>query len=216
MIVKIIEPASNTYLTGTGTVEIEVQDNESGIDKVDLWVGTNSDWTLGTDTSPGVFGTRTGNLVTTKYTDGSYNLYGVAIDQAGNIATSTLPYPITIDNTKPATPTLVSVTNPALSGRLNLSWTQGTDTNLAGYKVHIGSQSGSYTQTQDTGSTATSYQLTGLTNGTTYYIAISAYDKAGNESTKSNELFGTSTGTLAKIRIENQRHHLLHCYLCLR
>ncbi|MBU0456488.1 MAG: right-handed parallel beta-helix repeat-containing protein, partial [Gammaproteobacteria bacterium] len=111
---------------------------------------------------------------------------------------------VTLDGILPSTPTLVSVTNPAQDRRLNLIWTQGTDTNLAGYKVYIGSQSGTYTQIIDTGSIATNYQLTGLTNGTTYYIAISAYDKAGNESDKSNQISGIPTGSLSKIRIVNQ------------
>ena len=203
VISRVIEPASNTYLSGTITIKLEVQDNESGIDKVELWVGTMTDCIWGTDTDRGILGTMTINLDTTKYPDGVYNLCCVAIDFGQNRATSTISYPVTIDNTKPAIPTLISVTNPALDGRLNLLWTQGTDTNLAGYKIHIGTQTGTYTSIIDTGSTLTTHTLGSLTNGTCYYINISAIDKAGNDSGLSNELSGIPTGPPASITVSS-------------
>ncbi|MEW6606441.1 MAG: fibronectin type III domain-containing protein, partial [bacterium] len=201
IIANIIEPASNTFLAGTVTIKAQAQDNESGIDKMELWVGTKTDCLLETDISAGIPGTTTSNLITTNYLDGIYDLFCVAIDHVGNRATSTIPYPITIDNTKPQTPTLVSITNGVLDGKLNLIWTPGTDTNLVGYKIHYGTESGTYTSIQNTGTIATTYTLGNLTNGICYYMAISAYDQAGNEGDKSNELFGIPTGPLANIRI---------------
>jgi hypothetical protein len=148
-------------------------------------------------------GTFTCNLPGTD-TDGLWFFYTKAGDIAGNIESVTgSDTSIIVDTTKPAIPTLISVENPAQDGRLNLSWTPGTDTNLAGYKIHYGTQSGTYTQVVSV-FVSTSSTLDSLTNGTCYYIVISAYDKAGNESDRSNELSGVPTGSLTKIRIEDQ------------
>ena len=72
--------------------------------------------------------------------------------------------------------------------------TDGTSaTNLAGYKVHIGSATRSYQQKIDVGN-STSYTAGGLLDGSTYYFAVTAYDTFGVESAYSNEAtksFGT-------------------------
>ncbi|MDI6735354.1 MAG: fibronectin type III domain-containing protein [bacterium] len=111
-----------------------------------------------------------------------------------------------VDFIMPASPTLISVVNPGLDGRLNLEWTPGTNTNLSGYKIHYGTTSGIYTQIIDTGSITTTYQLVGLTNGQTYYIAVSAYDKAGSESNRSNEGFGIPTGPFTQVKIVDRNN----------
>lgn len=57
--------------------------------------------------------------------------------------------------------------------QLSVSW----DANIGlvdGYKVYWGIESGNYTSSVDVGKTTT-YTITGLTNGTTYYVAIKAY-----------------------------------------
>jgi hypothetical protein len=53
-------------------------------------------------------------------------------------------------------------------------------TALAGFKVYYGTTPGVYTSV-DVGP-ANSYQVIGLTKGTTYYFAVTAYDSSGNES----------------------------------
>ncbi len=204
-VAQIITPGSNTLLSGTITVEAKVCDMETGVDQTKFYWGTMTIYTNGFNVDAGVIKTRTATWKTAEFPDGTDNLYCVAIDFAGNRATSTLPYPVTVDNTSPATPTLVSVTNPAADGKLNLTWmVPGTDTTLIGYKIYYGIKSGIYTQVVDTGSISTNHQLTGLTNGTTYYIAVSAYDNAGNESVKSNEQSGIPTGPLTNIQIEDE------------
>ena len=57
---------------------------------------------------------------------------------------------------------------------------------LAGYKVHYGTAPGSYTGSVDVG-TVTSCSISGLGAGT-YYLVVTAYNKAGAESTYSNEV----------------------------
>ena len=85
-----------------------------------------------------------------------------------------------------------SATN-ALAAQAALSWSapinaDGTPvTNLKGYKVHVGTTPGSYSQHLDVGN-VTSYTLTSLAEGTTYYTAVSDYDTNGAESGYSNEV----------------------------
>jgi hypothetical protein len=68
-----------------------------------------------------------------------------------------------------------------------LSWYPNTETNLAGYKIHIGTAAGIYNATVDVRN-VTSYNLSNLAIGTTYYFAVSAYDTAGTDSALSNEV----------------------------
>ena len=69
-------------------------------------------------------------------------------------------------------------------------------TDLAGYKVYVGTATGVYGNSIDVGMATQSgntvtYSLSGLTPGQTYYIAITAYDIDNNESPYSNEVIGT-------------------------
>ena len=81
----------------------------------------------------------------------------------------------------------------ACAGQATLSWSapaaysDGTPvTALGGYKVYAGTAPGAYSQTIDVGN-VTSYTLTGLNNGATYYFAVTAYDASGNVSGFSNQ-----------------------------
>jgi fibronectin type III domain protein len=66
-----------------------------------------------------------------------------------------------------------------------LSWTAVPDSSVLGYKVYWGTTSHQYDSHADVGSAA-SYTLSGLTSGTTYYFAVSAY-RVGGESALSTE-----------------------------
>jgi len=97
----------------------------------------------------------------------------------------------------------VTVTGGGGSGTINLAWDQVTTnadstpcTDLAGYKIYYGTSTGSYgtpvtvAMSSLRDPTAPAYSLTGLTNGTTYYIVVTAFDTAGNEGVYSNEVSG--------------------------
>jgi len=71
----------------------------------------------------------------------------------------------------PQAPTGVTVT-PG-DRQLTVSWNANQEP-VDGYKVYWGTESRNYTNTADAGKT-TSYTITELTNGTTYYIAVKAY-----------------------------------------
>jgi hypothetical protein len=68
-----------------------------------------------------------------------------------------------------------------------LAWDANTETDLAGYKIHYGTASGSYTTHVDVHN-ITTFMVTGLSPGQTYYFAASAYDTSGSESGYSNEV----------------------------
>src|SRR4029450_8619624 len=82
---------------------------------------------------------------------------------------------------------------PAQATQVQLAWdaplqANGTPVpNLAGYKLYYGSQSGQYHTAIPVGMTTT-YTVTNISAGQTYYFAATAYDTAGTESAFSNEV----------------------------
>jgi hypothetical protein len=83
----------------------------------------------------------------------------------------------------------LSATN-VYSAQVTIVWNPNNESDLAGYKIYYGSLSGNYDSFVDVGN-QTSYPLSGLVEGETYYIALTAYDINGNESGYSGELFYT-------------------------
>ena len=57
------------------------------------------------------------------------------------------------------------------------TWNQNAESDIAGYKLSYGTQSGAYSTTVDTGN-VTTWSLT-LAAGQTYYLALQAYDTSG-------------------------------------
>jgi hypothetical protein len=88
----------------------------------------------------------------------------------------------------PAAPKGLTTTD----GTILLNWTRNRETNLAGYKVYYGTAPGQYTQSLDVGN-ASWFLVPGLSDGTTYYFALKAYNLAGIASTAfSNEVSATA------------------------
>ncbi len=69
---------------------------------------------------------------------------------------------------------------------LQVSWNANSEADLAGYKLYYGTQANTYGQPVDVGN-ATTYTINSVQSGSTYYVAVSAYDTTRNESTKSTE-----------------------------
>lgn len=69
----------------------------------------------------------------------------------------------------------------------SLAWDPVDDPAVAGYKVHYGTASRTYDTIEDVGS-ATSYPITDLAAGVTYYFAVTAYDTSLTDSDYSAEL----------------------------
>ncbi len=77
---------------------------------------------------------------------------------------------------------------------ITLSWTPpstnadgSTLTDMGGYTIYYGTQSGNYTYSIDAGN-VTSYSIDSLVPGFVYYFAVTAYDISGNESAYSSEV----------------------------
>ncbi len=79
------------------------------------------------------------------------------------------------------------------AANISLQWTAPTTNadgttcdDLAGYKIHYGTTSGTYIEVIDVGN-VTAYTVESLADGT-YYFAATAYDTSGNVSDYSNEV----------------------------
>ena len=101
------------------------------------------------------------------YTDGPVSAVGV-----GTLDTATPP---PTDSLPPSAPLAVAVTSATATG-VSLSWPASSDNiGVAGYDVYLnGTGAGT--------STTTSYSVSGLACGTTYFFSIDAFDAAGNRS----------------------------------
>lgn len=98
--------------------------------------------------------------------------------------------PSAVDSTAPPVPTGVSATGGHTT--VQVSWTAVSAADLAGYRVYRGpSASGPWTEATTNPVGGTTFQVTGLTNGTTYWFAVSSEDVSGNESARSTAASAT-------------------------
>ena len=138
-----------------------------------------------------VDGSLAGTTATTSYTvsglscGSSHQIVVDAFDAAGNrspqasatMATSACPAPPPGDTTSPSTPTGLAVSSAGQTS-LALSWNASSDNvGVAGYGVYKNG-------TLAASPAGTSYTLTGLSCGTSYTVAVDAFDAAGNRSSK--------------------------------
>jgi hypothetical protein len=81
---------------------------------------------------------------------------------------------------------LLTFSSTVLAQTPTVAWNANTESDLAGYVVQYGTQSGTPTSSVDVGN-VTSRQFTGLTAGATYYFRVVAYNTSGATSGPSNE-----------------------------
>ena len=67
-------------------------------------------------------------------------------------------------------------------------WDANTDSDLAGYKLYVGTLSHVYDGSRTITTTDVVATATGLSNGSQYFFAVTAFDLKGNESTFSAEM----------------------------
>jgi len=77
---------------------------------------------------------------------------------------------------------------PAAAADVSLAWDPSPSPAITGYKIYVGTASRVYGAPITIG-IQTTYTVTGLAAGSTFYFAATAYDAAGNESDFSNEVF---------------------------
>ncbi len=75
----------------------------------------------------------------------------------------------------------------AFAQQVTLAWNPNTEADLGGYRVYSGTASRTYPNISNVGN-STNCTISGLTAGSTYYFAVTAYDNAGNEGGYSNEV----------------------------
>lgn len=79
----------------------------------------------------------------------------------------------------------MAIATSAAGGTVSLAWDAVSAPTLTGYYVYYGTSTAGMTTRINAGN-VTSYTVSGLTDGASYYFAATAYDNAGAESSKSN------------------------------
>ncbi len=124
--------------------------------------------------------------------EGTYEIFVYVTGSTGAVGRTSTP--LVFDTVPPTVPQDVKL-GPGGTGRLDVSWSASTDTGsgVANYRVFFGTSPGVYDGSSspvDAGD-KTSTTLSGLSDGNTYYVAVSAVDGAGNESAMSAEVSGS-------------------------
>ena len=73
---------------------------------------------------------------------------------------------------------LLTLSATGFSAQISLAWSPNTESNLGGYRLYYGTSSGNYSQTISVG-LSTNYTVTNLTEGETYYFALTAVSAEG-------------------------------------
>lgn len=124
-------------------------------------------------------------------------------ERAQNVAPSPVPAPTPSPTPSPSpspsptpSPAPAPTPTPAPSpASITVSWNANTEADLRGYRVYFGTSSGTYQQVRGAGLDAgrsTTFTISNLRAGATYYIAVTGYDTAGNESAFSGEVSGAA------------------------
>jgi hypothetical protein len=92
----------------------------------------------------------------------------------------------------PAAPTGVVVLDPETGARLQVSWTASPETDLKQYEVRYGTEPGVYPNVSSPGKNSSTV-ISGLTNGVTYYVVITATNTSDLTSAFSAERTGVPT-----------------------
>ena len=79
----------------------------------------------------------------------------------------------------------------AATASIAVSWNANDEPDLSGYRVYYGTAPGNYRSSKEAGRN-TNFTIADLVAGQTYYIAVTSYDSAGNESAYSSEVSGSA------------------------
>jgi YVTN family beta-propeller protein len=125
--------------------------------------------------------------------DGAYEVF-VHVTGSERGAVGRTSAPLVLDTVPPPAPTDPKVELGG-SGILTVSWSAAADqgSGISRYKVYFGTSPGIYDAPGSPfeAGDATQANLTGLVNGTTYFVAVSAVDGADNEGPLSTEVSGS-------------------------
>ncbi len=98
----------------------------------------------------------------------------------------------------PANPGNLQWSDPEVGGRIDLTWTANSESDLDFYEVHYSTTPNCFaeptcTPDVDNAGRKNSYSLTGLQNDTTYYIVVTATNTSGKRSGPSNQVEAIAT-----------------------
>ena len=85
---------------------------------------------------------------------------------------------------------------------LKVVWNPNPENDIAGYKVHLGTKSGTFSKVADVGN-ATTHAFSALVPSTTYFCAVQAYNTAGLTSQLSEEISFTTNPPGPEITVKD-------------
>jgi hypothetical protein len=172
--VSIISPMSKTYTVTSTPTSIPLTYT---IDEPTDWQGYSLDGAANV--------TLTGNTVLSGLSQGSHSLSVYANDTSGNWGSDSVSFTIKkktipIINWPPKPVTNNDPTN-ITGDSMSLSWTRNEDFDFRKYVVYCSTSFNDLGQKVDeiTDKSDTTYQMTGLAEGTTYYCIVRVYDSGG-------------------------------------
>ncbi|MCC2641466.1 MAG: exported protein of unknown function [Nitrospira sp.] len=125
---------------------------------------------------------------TTGMAAGTYSGVVYIVDSGPNNYSNTIRIPITVTIKGQDPDNGNDGDNVQPNRSATISWTANTEADLAGYRLYVGTRSGVYSLVPHEVVGPTSFTLPNLAVGTTYYFAVTAFDKTNHESAKSGEL----------------------------
>ncbi|PYY18208.1 MAG: alpha-amylase, partial [Acidobacteria bacterium] len=121
-------------------------------------------------------------------TEGNFTTTGGALQATVGPESALLLCTGSVNLKPPAPPTALNVTKEA-AGQVVLTW--NASSGATAYNVYRSPLSGGgYTKANSSAVSGTSFTVTGLANGSTYYFVVKALDADGNEGEASNEVSG--------------------------
>jgi hypothetical protein len=170
-----LSPSSLSYAATQGAANPTNQNisltNSGGT--LNWTVNDDASWLTVSPASGSGSSTLTTSVNTAGLTIGTYN--GTLTVSATGISPKTVPVTLTV--------------NAQATSSVTLTWSANTESDLAGYKIYRATSSGGYGVPIATlQGNVTTFIASGLQLGTTYFFVMTAYDLAGNESARSNEV----------------------------
>jgi hypothetical protein len=182
--------------TGVSTSPALNWNASTGATSYQLEVSTNSSFSSTVVNQSGITGTSYG---VTGLTNGTTYYWRVNATNAGGTSAYSTSWSFTTSGggggNPPAAPTLSSPVNGAtgISTTPTLNW--NASTGATSYQLQVSTNASfSSTVVNQSGITGTSYGVTGLTNGTTYYWRVNATNAGGTSAYSTSWSFTTSGG----------------------
>lgn len=186
-VINSLTPARGTVLNQIVTVTATASDNDR-VAKMELYYRRSADG------EAVCFASAEGESIsakldTTIISDGSIEIYAIAVDASGNVSNGIPVYTCKIDNTGPSA--VSGLASSATSTVITLSWSYLQDDDFDHFVVERKNADGSFTQVATSNKTLGA-NLTGLKPATEYTYRVFVVDRVGNVSEYSEE-FTAST-----------------------